>query len=176
MIYFAFLKGINITGHRIIKMAELKAMFEKLGFKNVRTFIQSGNVVFESPAKEGALKKKIETGLKKSFGYDVNVIIRSKIEMEKLVKDYPFSKIKGQEECKITVGYLESEPDKAHIKDLEAFNTDNEIFVIKGNNLYHLVRGNFSDSIFFKKNIVEKTLKIICTARNWNTTNKILTI
>jgi uncharacterized protein (DUF1697 family) len=176
MKYFAFLKGINITGHRIIKMVELKAMFEAMGFKNVRTFIQSGNVVFESPANPGALKKKIEAGLKKSFGYDVNVIIRSKAEMEKIVKDYPFGKIKGHEECKITVGYLESEPSKVLIKELETFNTDFEIFVIKGNNLYHLVRGNFSDSIFFKKNIVEKTLKIICTARNWNTTNKILAI
>jgi uncharacterized protein (DUF1697 family) len=176
MTYFAFLKGINITGHRIIKMAELKAMFEAMGFKNVRTFIQSGNVVFESPSKADALKKEIEAGLKKSLGYDVNVIIRSKVEMEKIVKDYPFNKIKGHDECKITVGYLESVPTKAGIKELEAFNTDNEIFVMKGNNLYHLVRGNFSDSIFFKKNIVEKTLKIVCTARNWNTTNKIQAI
>jgi uncharacterized protein (DUF1697 family) len=176
MIYFAFLKGVNVSGHRIIKMIELKAMFEDMGFKNVRTFIQSGNVIFESPAKAEALKKKIEVGLKKSFGYEVNVIIRSKDEMEKIIKDYPFSKVKGHEECKITVGYLESEPAKSTIKELEAFNTDNEIFVVRGNNLYHLVRGNFSDSMFFKKNLVEKTLKIICTARNWNTTNKILAI
>ena len=59
MTYFAFLKGINISGHRIIKMAELKAMFEAMGFTNVRTFIQSGNVVFESHVKADALKKKI---------------------------------------------------------------------------------------------------------------------
>ncbi|MEO8514218.1 MAG: DUF1697 domain-containing protein [Ignavibacteria bacterium] len=176
MTYFAFLKGINISGHRIIKMAELKAIFEAMGHKNVRTFIQSGNVVFESPAKADVLKKTIESGLKKSFAYDVKVVIRTKAEMEKIIKEYPFSKVKGNEECKITVGYLESEPGKDLIKELETFNTDNEIFVIKGNNLYHLVRGNFSDSIFFKKNIVEKTLKIVCTARNWNTTNKILNI
>ena len=176
MTYFAFLKGVNVTGHRIIKMVELKAMFEDMGFKNVRTFIQSGNVVFESPAKAEALKKKIESGLKKSFGYDVNVIIRSKTEMDKIIKEYPFSKVKGHVDCKITVGYLEAPPGKELIKELEKFNNDKEIFHIKGNNLYHLVRGNFSDSQFFKKNVVEKTLKIICTARNWNTTNKILNI
>jgi len=173
MTYFAFLKGVNVSGHRIIKMAELKAMFEAMGFKNVRTFIQSGNVVFESQAKADALKKKIETGLAKSLGYNVNVIIRSKDEMEKIVKDYPFTRIKGHEECKIAVGYLDSEPSKNSVKELEAINTDTEMIKIKGNNLYHLVRGNFSDSIFFKKNIVEKTLNVICTARNWNTTNKI---
>lgn len=176
MTYFAFLKGINVSGHRIIKMAELKAMFEAMGFKNARTFIQSGNVVFESPAKTEALKKKIETGILNSFGFEVHVIIRSQTEMEKIIKDYPFSKVKGHEECKITVGYLESVPDKALIKELESINTENDMLFVKGNNLYHLMRGNFSDSIFFKKNIVEKTLKVICTARNWNTTNKIMTI
>jgi uncharacterized protein (DUF1697 family) len=176
MIYYAFLKGINVSGHRIIKMAELKAVFEDIGFKNIRTFIQSGNVVFEAAGKADALKKKIEAGLKKSFGYDVHVIVRSRAEMEKIIKDYPFSKVKGHQDCKITVGYLDNEPSKALIKELESINTDKEMFVVKGSNLYHLVRGNFSNSIFFKKNIAEKTLKVICTARNWNTTNKILSI
>lgn len=176
MTYFAFLKGVNVSGHRIIKMAELKVIFEDMGFKNVRTFIQSGNVVFESPAKADGLKKKIEAGLAKSLGYSVNVIIRSKDEMEKIVKDYPFSKVKGHDECKITVGYLDAEPSKIKVKELEAINSDNEMFIVKGNNVYHLMRGNFSDSVFFKKNIVEKTLNVICTARNWNTTNKILKI
>lgn len=176
MIYYALLKGINVTGNKTIKMAELKAMMEKLGFKNVRTYIQSGNVVFESTAKADALKKKIEVGLAKSLGYNVNVIIRSKDEMEKIVKDYPFSKVKGHEECKITVGYLDAEPSKIKVKELEAMNSNNEMFIVKGNNVYHLMRGNFSDSVFFKKNIVEKILNVICTARNWNTTNKILKI
>ncbi len=176
MTYFAFLKGINVGGHNIIKMAELKAMFDSLGFKNVRTFIQSGNVVFESADKAKAIKKKIETAIKKSFGFDICVVIRSKPEMDKIIQEYPFSKVKNHTECKITVGFLEAEPSIALIKELRAFNTVNEIFEVKGNSLYHLTRGNFSDSIFFKKNIVEKTLKIICTARNWNTINRIFNI
>ena len=175
MTYFAFLKGVNVSGHRIIKMAELKAMFEFMGFKNVRTFIQSGNVVFESPAKADALKKKIEAGLAKSLGYSINVIIRNKDEMEKIVKDYPFSKVKGHDECKINVGYLDSIPDKAAIKELESINNDDEMFLVKGNNLYHLCRKSFQDSLL-GKNIVEKTLKVVCTVRNWNTTNKIQNI
>lgn len=172
MTYFAFLKGINVSGHRIIKMVELKAMFESMDFKNVRTFIQSGNVVFESPAKADALKKKIEAGLAKSLGYSVNVILRSKDEMEKIVEDYPFTKVKGHEECKINIGYLDSVPDKAAINELECINNDDEIFLVKGNNLYHLCRKSFQDSLL-GKNIVEKMLKVICTVRNWNTTNKI---
>lgn len=172
MTYFAFLKGVNVSGHRIIKTAELKVMFEDMGFKNVRTFIQSGNVVFESPAKVDGIKKKIEAGLAKSLGYNVYVIIRSKDEMEKIVKDYPFSKIKEHDECKINIGYLDSIPDKAAIKELESINNDDEMFLVKGNNLYHLCRKSFQDSLL-GKNIVEKKLKLICTVRNWNTTNKI---
>ena len=76
MTYFALLKGINVSGHKTIKMDELRAMFEELGYKNVRTLIQSGNVVFESIAAAETVRKKIEAGIKKTFGFDVNVIIR----------------------------------------------------------------------------------------------------
>jgi len=175
MTYFAFLKGINVSGHRIIKMVELKTMFEEMGFKNVRTFIQSGNVVFESTAKEAALKKKIEAGLMKSLGYNVNVIIRSKDEMEEIIEGYPFSKIKGHDECRLNVGYLDKKPDAAAVKELESVNSDVEMFLVKGNNVYHLCRKNFQDSLL-GKNIIEKKLKVICTVRNWNTTNRIMKI
>ncbi len=176
MTYFAFLKGINVSGHKTIKMAELKAMCEELGFKNVRTYIQSGNVALESPAAAETVRKKIESGIKDSFGFDVNVVIRSNPEMEAIIKGYPFSKVKGHEDCKISVGYLSAVPTKAQIKELESANNDKEMIFVSGNNLYHLIRGGFSDSEFFKKNTVEKTLNAVCTVRNWNTTNKLLTI
>lgn len=176
MTYFAFLKGINVSGHKTIKMAELRAMFEELGYKNVRTLIQSGNVVFESTAAAETVRKKIEAGIKETFGFDVSVIIRSKTEIEAIIKGYPFGKLKGHEECKISVGYLSAAPTKTEIKELESANNDKEMIIVSGNNLYHLIRGGFSDSEFFKKNTVEKTLNVICTVRNWNTTNKLLTI
>ncbi len=176
MTYFALLKGINVSGHKIIKMAKLRAMFEELGYKNVRTLIQSGNVVFESTAAAETVRKKIEDGIKETFGFDVNVIIRSKAEMEAIIKGYPFGKVKGHEEWKISVGYLSAAPTKAEIKELESANNDKEMIIVSGNNLYHLIRGGFSDSELFKKNTVGKTLNVVCTVRNWNTTNKLLTI
>jgi uncharacterized protein (DUF1697 family) len=95
--------------------------------------------------------------------------------MEKIIKDYPFSKVKGHEECRINVGFLENVPDRSAVKELESVNNDEEMFLVKGSNLYHLSRKSFPDSLF-GKGIVEKKLKVICTARNWNTTNKILFI
>jgi uncharacterized protein (DUF1697 family) len=176
MTYYTFLKGVNVGGNHIIKMAELKTMFEAMGFQNVRTFIQSGNVVYDSPAKADSVNKEIEASLTKELGYKVHSVTRSRNEMEKIIKEYPFTKIKGHEDCKISVGFLCSAPAKPAIKELEAFNTDSEIFAVSGNNLYHLFRGNYSDSIFFKKNLAEKILKITCTVRNWNTVNKIMKI
>lgn len=176
MIYYALLKGINVSGNKTIKMAELKAMMEKLGFKNVRTYIQSGNVVFESTAKAEAVKKKIENGISGTFRFIVTVVIRSRAEMEKLVKEYPFRKVKGHTEYKISAGFLESVPEKALVKELESQSSDLEIIKVIGDNLYHLCRGNFSDSLLFKRNLPEKILKINCTIRNWNTVNKLLEI
>jgi uncharacterized protein (DUF1697 family) len=175
MTYFAFLKGINVGGNHIIKMAELKVLFENLGLKNVRTFIQSGNVVFESHSKVDALKKKIESELKKSVGYEIVVVIRTKEEIEKIIKGYPFSKVKGHTESKINVGFLETAPVKSAIKELEILNTDKEMFLVKGDNLYHLCQLGFAESLA-GKNIVEKKLKVKATVRNWNTVNKILSI
>ena len=85
MNYIAFLRGINVSGQKLIKMAELKVMFEKAGYKNVRTFIQSGNVVFEAPkTKNETLAKKIEAMLEKALGYDVTVIVRTPDELKSL--------------------------------------------------------------------------------------------
>lgn len=175
MTYFAFLKGINVGGNNIIKMAELKDMFESLGFRNVRTFIQSGNVVFESTTKAEAIKKKIESGIKRSFGFDICVVIRTKPEMEKIVKEYPFSKVKGHLECKINLAFLDNTPGIPESKELEALNSDIEMFCVKGNNVYQICRISTVDSLM-GKNFIEKKLKLKATVRNWNTVNKILSI
>ena len=175
MTYFAFLKGVNVGGNNIINMAELKAMFESSGFKNVRTFIQSGNVAFESEANSEAIKKKIESSIKKTFGFDICVVVRTKPEMEKIIKEYPFSKVKGHLEFKVNVAFLDNTPGKPESNELEALNSDIEMFHVKGNNVYQICRISTVDSLM-GKNFIEKKLKLKATVRNWNTVNKILTI
>ena len=99
MKYVAFLRGINVSGQKIIKMENLREMFSSFGFKNVTTYIQSGNVLFET-AKTNAqtLTKKIESGLQKALGYDVTVLVRTVDEMVEIVKRNPFKNIKADEE------------------------------------------------------------------------------
>ncbi len=88
--YVAFLRGINVGG-RIIKMAELKACFEKAGFKDVSTLLQTGNVVFESNLTEPKLKKQIEELLTKEFNYPAKVQVISIKNLKKIVQDNPFA-------------------------------------------------------------------------------------
>jgi uncharacterized protein (DUF1697 family) len=177
MTYFAFLRGINVSGQKLIKMEELRKIFEKMGYKNVRTYIQSGNVVFESPkVKNESLAKKIEAGLEKSLGYNVTVVIRTKDEIENVIKNYPFSKV-NHESFKIDVAFLSAVPDKSAAAELESLSTKDEMFKVIANNVYSLrsLAKGFQDTLL-GKNILEKKLKVRATVRNWNTVNKILTI
>ncbi|MCI0450343.1 MAG: DUF1697 domain-containing protein [Chlorobi bacterium] len=178
MTYIAFLRGINVSGQKLIKMEGLRKMFGKMGYKNVRTYIQSGNVVFESPkSKNESLAKKIESGLEKSLGYDVTVVIRTKEEIESVIKNFPFSKVKNIESFKTDVAFLATGPDKSAVKELESLSTKDEMFKVTGNNVYSLrsLAKGFQETLL-GKNILEKKLKVRATVRNWNTVNKVLNI
>lgn len=89
--YVAFLRGINVGG-RIIKMADLKACFEKMGYKNVATLLQSGNVTFDSDKSSVGLKKEIEETLTKTFNYPAKVQVIDSETLQKIIKEYPFGK------------------------------------------------------------------------------------
>jgi uncharacterized protein (DUF1697 family) len=94
MKYVAFLRGVNVGG-RNIKMVDLKACFERAGYNKVITYLQSGNVVFESDKNQAQLKEKIEALLSKTFNYPANVQVFSLAELAKIVKDYPFENREG---------------------------------------------------------------------------------
>jgi len=174
--YIAFLRGINVSGQKIIKMVELKKMFETIGFKNVRTYIQSGNVVFESAsANSDTLCKKIETGLQASLGYKVTVTLRTCKDIEDIIKNNPFKAEIKHEDFKLYVTMLAGSPEKAKIKELEAINSGSDEFFCKDKEIYILCKKGYSDTIF-SNNFIEKKLGVKATSRNWNTMNKILTI
>jgi uncharacterized protein (DUF1697 family) len=174
--YIAFLKGVNVSGQKLIKMAELRAMLEKLGYKNVRTYIQSGNVIFEAAkTKNETLAKKVEKDMFKYLGYEVTVVIRSSDDIKSIIAAYPFSKIKNHDQYRVNVAFLSAEPEKANIKELEILSTDDEMFKVKRSDCYVIYRQGFPDTLT-GKNIIEKKLRVKATVRNWNTVNKILTV
>ena len=98
--YIALLRGINVSGHKKIKMPDLKAMFEALGFTNVRTYIQSGNVVFESNF-AADLESKISAKILEQFGFEVSVICRTAEELEQVIARNPYVEMEGFEAEKL---------------------------------------------------------------------------
>lgn len=92
-IYIALLRGINVGGHKIIKMADLKQAFESIGLKQVKTYIQSGNIVFKSEEDITFLKERIQSEIKNVFGFDVPVMLRTHEEFINITKDAPMKSI-----------------------------------------------------------------------------------
>src|SRR5688572_11651201 len=107
--YIALLRGINVSGYKKIKMPELKNMFETLGFTNVQTYIQSGNVVFESKTSE-ELGSKISAKIREVFGFEVSVICRTSEEMKHVVARNSYAELPGFETEKLYVTFLQEMP------------------------------------------------------------------
>ena len=120
--YFAFLRAINVGGHAIVKMDALKKIFESAGMKNVKTYIQSGNVVFDSTEKdEKKLQKKIEKKLSAELGYEVPVLLRAFDELKKVSEKDPFKKFQSGKEQMVYVAFFTKRLKKKFKKRLNLF-------------------------------------------------------
>jgi len=120
-IYIAMLRGINVSGQKIIKMEKLRASFETLGFNSVRTYVQSGNVIFQaSKTSSDILSKSIEGKILGDFGFSVTLVLRSSDEMEKIVNDNPFLTDRGIDHSKLHVTFLSELPAKAVLGKLDS--------------------------------------------------------
>ncbi len=170
--YIAFLRAINVGG-RMVKMEELKKMLAMPGIKNIRTYIQSGNVVFDSAETDkDALVKKIETKLQKALGFEVKTLLRTIPEIEAIVKKNPFGKY--AEDMALHVSFLSGEADKALTEQLLSLQTEFEQFKVVGTEVYILVRKGGYGETKFSNTFLEKKLKLSATTRNWATVNKML--
>jgi uncharacterized protein (DUF1697 family) len=175
--YVAFLRGINVGGNSVIKMADLKAAFARMGFRDVRTVLASGNVIFAAIAKDSKmLAKEIEAGMKKTFGKDFGVVVRSLDYLKKLQSLEPFKEIRATPSAKFYVTFLAegavqpaitipySTPQK-ELRILRA--TASEVFCV-----VDLAKGmGTPEAMAF----LEKEFGSRLTTRNWNTVLKVLT-
>jgi uncharacterized protein (DUF1697 family) len=172
MKYVAFLRGINVGGKTIIKMEELRKVFSTLGFENVKSYIQSGNVVFESEeTDEAKLTEKIAKAIEANF-FKTPVMVRTIDEIKDAVANNPFADEEFEDKLFHLVFLAEKLSDeKAEL--LLSNNKDSEKFALRNREVYCLLRDGVADSLLGKKYIDNK-LKVAATARNWRTLNKIL--
>ncbi|MEK3751233.1 DUF1697 domain-containing protein [Paenibacillus sp. FSL E2-8871] len=174
--YIALLRGINVGGNKIIKMLDLKAMFQTLGFENVRTYIQSGNVVFESDeGSESLLTGVIERKIHEVFGFEVSVIIRTLAEMENVIANDPFQLSEPEEFKRWYVTFLPAEPSAEALDKLRTYENGPDKVRFVGREMYILYEVSVSQSPLFKVPF-DRILGMTITARNWNTANKLVTM
>ena len=170
--YISMLRGINVGGAKSIKMADLKDLYESLGFQDVTTYIQSGNVIFHGKENNPpAIRTAIVKAIQKKFGFDVTVIVRRPKELETVIRKSPFAKRKGIDERMLHVTFLETKPDSALVKTLVplAARSKDEYEVI-GSEIY-LHCPNAYGKTLLNNTFFEKHLKVAATTRNWNTVN-----
>lgn len=173
--YIALLRGINVTGHNKIKMVDLKQLFLNLGYLNVTTYIQSGNVIFNSNVTNyESLEKEIIKAIYKTFGYTIKVLVLSKTELEIVFNNNPFIKQKGTDSSKLHVTLLNSTPNLNKIEDINRLNsTTNDEFNIQDKSIY-LYCPNGYGKTKLNNNLFEKKLNISATTRNWKTITKLI--
>jgi uncharacterized protein (DUF1697 family) len=174
--YLALLRGINVSGHSMIKMDALKKMLENMGFQNVETYIQSGNVFFESEEENAAsIGFKIKQEISKVFGYDVPVIMVSKTDLELCFKNNPYLKEKECDIKKLYVAFISKELTAAAINDLKISNFKPDEAAIDSNRIYIKYAIGAGKTNLDQK-YIEKKLNVVSTIRNWNTVTKLLEI
>lgn len=175
-IYIAILRGINVSGHNKIPMADLKKLFEELKCDNIRTYIQSGNVIFEhTKSTDKALIKKIEKGISDKFGFDVPVLVITAGELEKVIKNNPFIKEKDIETDKLHVTFLAEPPAKANIDKANSYNFEPDRFSIDEKAAYVYCPNGYGNTKL-NNTFFESKLKVTATTRNWRTVNELVRI
>ena len=172
MRYIAFLRAINIGGH-VVKMTELKKMFESMGFKSVETFIASGNVIFDAPETDTAkLEKKIEKSLAKSLGYEVATFVRSEEEIAAIANNAPFPDDAMSKSARYNVAFTNVTLDDSHRVKIKSFESEVSDFVAHGREVYWLCKVLQSESNFVSGKF-EKELGLKTTWRNINTVRRL---
>lgn len=172
----SMLRGINVSGQKKVPMKELKALYEGLGFADVSTYIQSGNVIFRTAEKKtDTLPKKIENAIRDHFGFDVSVIHRTPKELDDVLKKNPYLQEKDLQPEKLYVSFLAGVPLPEHIEKALTYQTQADRFTVIDREVYLYLPDGYGQTKLHN-NFMESKLKITATTRNWKTVNELFTL
>ncbi len=174
--HIALIRGINVSGQKLIRMKELSAMLSNLGYHHVQTYIQSGNIVFQSKTSDEAqLAHQISSQISKVFGFEVTVFVRSVNYLETISRRSPFKNRDDFELKKCYYVFLSREPEAHLIRELQEKNYENERFIIENQCLFlYCIKG--AGQAKLTNNEIEKRLGVQATSRNYNTVQKLVAI
>ena len=167
--YIALLRGINIGAKKRIRMADLKALVEGLGFTNVQTYVNSGNVVFDSATRQDDthLADQIAAALNTRHKLDVPVVVRSAAEMARIVANNPFPN-EAEDHKTVHVAFLGEVPASSLVDALADVDKGDDDYRVVGKDIYLHYPNKMSGAVFMPMGF-DKALKVISTSRNWRT-------
>ncbi len=172
--YIALLRGINVSGQKKIKMADLRAMLNKLNLENVQTYIQSGNIVFQHPeTAETELEKMIEQTIQAHYDFHVPTMVRLPEDFQYAIDHNPFLEDSDKDIKRQYITFLAEKPEEEHIQTLKQVNYEPEEYVIDGRIIFFFSPNGYGRAKM-NNNFFENKLKVKATTRNWKTVNKLL--
>jgi uncharacterized protein (DUF1697 family) len=170
--FVALLRGINVVGSHMLAMKDLKALVERHECCDVRTYIQSGNVVFRSATADvDRLGGNIAAGISKSHGFEPGVIVLTEAELANAIAGNPFPEAIEAPKS-VHLFFLAERPRRPDLKGCEALKTKTESFVLKGKVFYLHTPDGFGTSKLARR--AEKLLGVPATARNWRTVTTLI--
>ncbi len=172
--YIALLRGINVSGQKMIKMEALRASFEALNFKNIKTYIQSGNIVFQTQNTDyQAIERQIQEKILQDFGLEVPVMVKDKSEWKEAAKNNPFVNNRNEDITKLHVTFLSKIPEQALLEKIKEGNYGADEFIITEKIIYLFCPDGYGNTKL-SNNFFENKLKFSATTRNWKTVNELL--
>ncbi|WP_061249955.1 DUF1697 domain-containing protein [Leptospira alstonii] len=164
--YIAMLRGINVSGQKKILMKDLSSLFISLGFTNVKTYIQSGNVLFQSKNKNvEELILSIEKKILEAFGFEAAVFIRTKEELKSVLGSNPFPK---KDPSRIYVSFLNESKKNPDMTEIESAKVKGEELIVRNREIYFFSPKGYG-ATKLSNNFLEKKLNVAATTRNWKT-------
>lgn len=178
--YISILRGINVSGHKVIKMVALKDMYERLNCTNIQTYIQSGNVVFQHENSDTAsLAQRISDKILQHFGFEVPVIVMDIEKLKRIVADNPFIADPDKDISFLHVTFLSSPPEMSLIYNLKMYESikspGKDEYVLSSAAIY-LYCPNGYGRTKLTNTFFENKLKVTATTRNWRTSLELLEI
>lgn len=175
--YISLLRGINVGGKRKILMVDLKALYKKLGFTQVVTYIQSGNVIFEAKKSLSIqeIEEAIKLALQKKYNFDVPVLVRTIRSFKSTIKINPFLKDKKVAIERLYLTFLAEKPSAEKLESIKTIDTANDSCQIIDKDIFICCSEKYSSSKL-TNTFFESKLKVKATTRNWKTISKLVEI
>ncbi|MDZ7659093.1 DUF1697 domain-containing protein [Fodinibius sp.] len=170
--YIALLRGINVGGHRPLKMDELREMFLRMGFENISTYIQSGNVIFNTPSQdEHSLSNRIKDHIADTFDYKIPVVVYTAQSLKQILEQFPFIDREG---WKNYITFLSAQPSRGKIKNLEALSNNIENFKVGDRVVYIQLDKQSDKKTRFSNRFIQQHLDTSATNRNLKSVRKLV--